>query len=424
MSRKEKELSMAKLCHIFRDRNRRILGDRVTEVENPHDVIRATALKESEYSHSEIKTDHLRYNDEGQRSQPLIKPAECQERGSHHQGTGKHTSVEANVHSKEWNVRNTSCSTRQPISQDHTRPAQGCNGMTKGSINSSEQRNARKGSRMSAAWSSDQHQQRSIQKVRGVTKDHKNVTEHADASENRILATKPAVQQSRTTQEVVRLAKLDHTENVTERKHAESSVHSVKQPAFCQTKKAREFPGSCTEVAECRVSELYVSHDEHQVDSHQARMISKPPFMPMTPQCRQRYKRPAKINPPTRPAPEATNDGRLAISFRARTVTGRKRPIVQNHESQGKVPQQEAFKKSQTSSSHQAVYMHHSSTRAAQITTETTTREHQVRPRRRIALQNETDGDDCYTRRDGLCYHTDAFEQHELTFMRVLRKRF
>lgn len=445
MNRKEKELSMMELCHTFRDRNRCIfggLGDRVTEFQDPHDVIRATVLKESEHSDSVIKTGHLRSTDEQQRSQPLMKPAECQERGNClHQGTGKHTSAEANDRSKEWNVRNTFCSTRQLVSHDQTRPAHGSNGMTKVSTNSSEQRNARKGSQMSAAWASDQDQQRRIQQVRGVTKDNKNVTEHAKANKNQLSATKPAAQR-RTTQKAVRSAKLDHTGNVTKRKLG--SRHSVKQPRTSalrdtyrgqqrKAKEAGEFPGSCVEVAKCRISELHISHDEHQVDSHQARMIPKPPLMPMTTPhrdqekatSRQRYRRRAKITPPSRPAPEATDDGRLAISCAATgTVTGRKRPVVQNHESQGKMTQQEALKKSQTSSSHNTVYMHRCSTRATQITTATTTRENQVRPGRRIALQNESGYNDCYARRDGLCHHTDASEQHELTFIRVLRKRF
>ena len=179
-------------------------------------------------------------------------------------------------------------------------------------------------------------------------------------------------------------------------------------------------------------SQLQGFHDNQLMpgDTQQVGMLMpKPPLAPkcdqrkaVSPIPRQRYRREGITNPQRRAGPGAGTDGRMAVVVVAETVAIMERVGVQHRDSQAMAPRHDQ--------GHQAAVTHQNLWRDDKMTM-APRRDNRIlivngnegRPTRRVGMQHESNDHEYSGRRHGLNNHTDAI-QRELTYIRVLRKRF
>ena len=166
-----------------------------------------------------------------------------------------------------------------------------------------------------------------------------------------------------------------------------------------------------------------------QMDTQQAgMMIPKPPLVPqcdqgkaVNPIHRRRYRREGIVNPQRVRAGPGASDGREAMVAVAEPVVSMEEAGVQYRDSQAMAPRHEQGH--QAAATNQNLWRDDLMTMPPRSNRIVIVNESQGRPARRVGIQHESNEREYSCRRQGLCNHTDAI-QRELTFIRVLRKRF
>ena len=186
------------------------------------------------------------------------------------------------------------------------------------------------------------------------------------------------------------------------------------------------------------------NHDDHLRNSQQimARRMPQPPLArhrdvdkrnggkTVAMNRKQRY-RPSALKQSMGAGPIA-GDSRVTIVMITKTATSMEGATGEVRESQEMVPRHEPLRNNQATQGHLTADKHPPKARNDQTTATLTdnsiasrNRIH-VRPGRRIAaIQHRNNGHVCFpSRRNGVCSPTDGAPKQELTFIRVLRKRF
>ena len=136
------------------------------------------------------------------------------------------------------------------------------------------------------------------------------------------------------------------------------------------------------------------------------------------------------LNQPMRPGP-IVKDSHAAMDMVTETTTSKEGATGKYRKSQTVVvPRYQPHRNKQGTESRQSTYMPQNKARGIHVTmTPRSSRlvimsTAHVKPGRRVAIQHGTNDDDYNARRNGLCNQADAAQQQELTYVRVLRKRF
>lgn len=269
-----------------------------------------------------------------------------------------------------------------------------------------------RGNRFLTREAIDQGQQRAPQGARRITNVHRIVAEQRIAGGARYSAAQPQTS-----------ASLWATNRGQERKT---------QGASGLPKLSLEDRDTAEVITGYGASQLQIFHDNRQmqVDTQQAgMMMPKPPSAPqcdqgktVNPKHRRRYRRERIVNPQRVRAGTGPCDGREAVVLVSETtVASMEGAGVQYRDSQAMAPRHEQCH--QAAVTQQSLWRDDLMTMAPRGNRIVIVNGNQRLPARRVGIQHESNEREYSGRRQGLCNHTDAIQQ-ELTFIRVLRKRF
>lgn len=269
-----------------------------------------------------------------------------------------------------------------------------------------------RGNRFLTREAIDQGQQRAPQGARRITNVHRIVAEQRIAGGARYSAAQPQTS-----------ASLWATNRGQERKT---------QGASGLPKLSLEDRDTAEVITGYGASQLQIFHDNRQmqVDTQQAgMMMPKPPSAPqcdqgktVNPKHRRRYRREGIVNPQRVRAGTGACDGREAVVLVSETtVASMEGAGVQYRDSQAMAPRHEQCH--QAAVTQQSLWRDDLMTMAPRGNRIVIVNGNQRLPARRVGIQHESNEREYSGRRQGLCNHTDAI-QRELTFIRVLRKRF
>ena len=389
MSKRVEDLSMMELCQVVQDRNTRIFGERPQprELQPSFNERGAASFEKSEFSR-QIATNslHLPSIDERRSRQPPSK-------------------WEAALEAIKRAERQEKARERQLVQMTYEQT------LAKESA-CAEGRNAR-GNRFLTREAIDQGQQRAPQGARRTSNVHRMVAEQRRAGGTRYSTAQPQTS-----------AALWVTNRGQESETPGAS--GLPKPSLEELDTAEVITGY-------RGSQLQNFHDNQQMqmDTQQAgMMMPKPPLAPQSDQGKavnpihrriRRYRREGIVTPQRVRAGPGACDGREAVVVVAETVASMEGAGVQYRDSQAMAPRHEQGH--QAAITHQNLWRDELMTMPPRSNRIVIVNGNQGRPARRVGIQHESNEREYSCRRQGLCSHTDAI-QRELTFIRVLRKRF